>query len=121
MTTGLLMLIVQYLEALPIVYRTVLTLPNLVLVNVMACRVFRHLKLGDFMDASNETHLSSLRVDDRRDHRKTSDISAVPFPSGQHPSTNEGSPKMTMVISVERIIKQYQGGSEEKDDGKEHR
>jgi len=100
------MLILQYIEALPIVCRTVLTLPNLVLVNVMACRVFRHLKLGDFMDACNETHLSSLRVDGRRDHHKTSDVSAVPVPSGQHPSTNEDSPKVAVVISVERIIKQ---------------
>jgi len=115
------MLIVQYIEALPIVYRTVLTLPNLVLVNIMACRVFRHLKLGDFIDASTEVSRSSVRVDHREDHRGNSDIFVVPFASGQHLSKIDDSPKMNVVISAERIMKQHQDGSAGKDEEKEHR
>jgi len=117
-TTGLLMVTVQYIQALPVVYKTLFTIPNLVLMNVMACRVFRHLKLGDFVDASTINHpgvpFNSVRVDHSGD-RKTSDIS-----SGRRPSTNEDSPKTTMVILVERITEQHQDGSERKDDEKEH-
>jgi len=120
-TTGLLTVIVHYIQALPVVYRTLFTVPNLVLINVMACRVFRNIKLGDFVNASDEIQLSSLRADRREDRRRTSDIFAIPFPSGQHPSTGEDSPKMTVIISVERTMEQHQDGSEGKDDKKEHR
>jgi len=116
-TTGLFMVMVQYIQALPVVYKTLFTIPNLVLINVMACRVFRHLKLGDFVDASTINHPGipfSVGVDHSGD-RKTSDIS-----SGRRPSTNEDSPKTTMVILVERITEQHQDGSERKDDEKEH-
>jgi len=118
------MVIVQYIQALPVVYRTLFTVPNLVLINVMACRVFRHLKLGNFVDASTINHpgipFSSVRVDHSGDRRKISDFFGIFFLSGLRPSTNEDSPKMTMVISVERITEQHQNGSEGKDDEKEH-
>jgi len=45
-TTSLLTVIMLYVDAVPVVYRTMFTVPNIVLMNVMACRVFRHTKFG---------------------------------------------------------------------------
>ncbi|KDR73162.1 hypothetical protein GALMADRAFT_125223 [Galerina marginata CBS 339.88] len=45
-TTNLLTVIMLYVTAVPITYRTMFTVPNITLMNIMACRVFRNTKLG---------------------------------------------------------------------------
>jgi len=45
-TSNLLTLIMLYVHAVPVAYRTMFTVPNIVIMNVMGCRVFRNTKLG---------------------------------------------------------------------------
>jgi hypothetical protein len=43
---NLLVPITHYISAIPIAYRIILVVPSVGLTNIMACRVFRHTKLG---------------------------------------------------------------------------
>jgi hypothetical protein len=45
MICNLLVLIMDYLD-ISVVYRTIFLIPSVALTNIMACRVFRHTKLG---------------------------------------------------------------------------
>ncbi|KAF9567211.1 hypothetical protein CPC08DRAFT_617773, partial [Agrocybe pediades] len=45
-STNLLTVIMLYAGSVPITYRTMFTVPNIALMNIMACRVFRNTKLG---------------------------------------------------------------------------
>ncbi|KAJ3500336.1 hypothetical protein NLJ89_g9846 [Agrocybe chaxingu] len=56
-------LIIYYNESIPIVYRTSLTMPNIMLMNVMACRVFRRTKFGIYRETTvvqNELTLPTI-------------------------------------------------------------
>ncbi|PPQ64454.1 hypothetical protein CVT24_008464 [Panaeolus cyanescens] len=55
-TTGLTAVIILFIPGIPShVTRTMLTVPNLTLMNIMACRVFRKTKFGMFREASLST------------------------------------------------------------------
>ncbi|KAF8898069.1 hypothetical protein CPB84DRAFT_1748075 [Gymnopilus junonius] len=47
-TTNLMTVIMLYIGTVPITYRTMFTVPNITLMNIMACRVFRNTKFGIF-------------------------------------------------------------------------
>ncbi|KAG5652375.1 hypothetical protein H0H81_005237 [Sphagnurus paluster] len=47
-TSNVINAVVNCTHAVPIAYRLVLTIFNVVLTNIMACHVFRHIKFGDF-------------------------------------------------------------------------
>jgi len=47
-STSLMTVIMLYLHGVPAVYKTMFTIPNIVVMNMMACRVFRNTRLGDF-------------------------------------------------------------------------
>uniref|UniRef100_A0A8H7XNM8 Uncharacterized protein n=1 Tax=Psilocybe cubensis TaxID=181762 RepID=A0A8H7XNM8_PSICU len=47
-TSNLLTVVLMALPSLPVTYRTMLAGPNIMLMNIMACRVFRKTKLGLF-------------------------------------------------------------------------
>jgi len=50
-TTSLLTVVLQYLPTVPIVCRTLFSLLNIVLMNIMACRVYRNTKFGIFRES----------------------------------------------------------------------
>jgi len=54
-TTSLMTVIMLYVSSVPITYRTMFTVPNIALMNIMACRVFRHTKFGMFRETSIST------------------------------------------------------------------
>jgi hypothetical protein len=53
MVFNLLVLIMTFPHSIPIVYHTLFLVPSAVITNIMACRVFRHTKLGLDTEASN--------------------------------------------------------------------
>ncbi|KAF9043113.1 hypothetical protein BJ165DRAFT_1529231 [Panaeolus papilionaceus] len=65
-TTNLMTVIMLYIEAVPITYRTMFTVPNIALMNIMACRVFRNTKFGVFRETSISTsRMNSTNPADR--------------------------------------------------------
>jgi len=53
-TTSLMSVIIFYIKSVPMVYRTMFPIPNLVLMNIMACRVYRNTKFGIFREATTQ-------------------------------------------------------------------
>ncbi|KAF4609851.1 hypothetical protein D9613_010431 [Agrocybe pediades] len=49
-TTSLMTVIMLYIKAVPVSYQTMFTVPNIMLMNIMACRVFRNTKFGIFRE-----------------------------------------------------------------------
>ncbi|KAF8965461.1 hypothetical protein BDZ97DRAFT_1998710 [Flammula alnicola] len=47
--------IIFYIKSIPLVYRSILGIPNLTLINVMACRVFRKTKFGAYRESMGIT------------------------------------------------------------------
>ncbi|CAA7267685.1 unnamed protein product [Cyclocybe aegerita] len=47
-TTNLLTAVIFFFDSIPAGYRTMLIIPNIVLTNIMACRVYRRTKLGHY-------------------------------------------------------------------------
>ncbi|KAF8898041.1 hypothetical protein CPB84DRAFT_1781224 [Gymnopilus junonius] len=55
--------IIFYIDSIPLVYRTIFSIPNITLVNVMACRVYRRTKSGVYMENTTiELPLSFIRT-----------------------------------------------------------
>ncbi|TFK19029.1 hypothetical protein FA15DRAFT_660246 [Coprinopsis marcescibilis] len=59
--SNLLTVVMIYMTSLPATYRTIFSAPNIMLINVMACRVFRHTKFGVFKQSTftNSTMLAT--------------------------------------------------------------
>ncbi|KAG2004260.1 hypothetical protein CC2G_002832 [Coprinopsis cinerea AmutBmut pab1-1] len=59
--SNLLTVIMIYMSSLPATYRTIFSAPNIMLINVMACRVFRHTKFAAFRESTftNSTSLAT--------------------------------------------------------------
>ncbi|KAH9475833.1 hypothetical protein JR316_0011393 [Psilocybe cubensis] len=55
---NLAVLVIFYMESIPLVYRTLLGLPEFTLMNVMACRVYRKTKCGIYFENTTLDHLS---------------------------------------------------------------
>jgi len=55
--------IMLYAGNVPITYRTMFTVPNIALMNIMACRVFRNTKLGLNREASSFFNSKASRTD----------------------------------------------------------
>ena len=55
-TVGLTFLSVTFItiESIPAVYRSAVGIPNIMLVNVMACRVYRNTKFGIFKETTSD-------------------------------------------------------------------
>lgn len=60
-SVGLLTVAMLYVPGIPPVYRTMFTVPNIALMNIMACRVFRNTRFGKI---GNIEILSTLKVSD---------------------------------------------------------
>jgi hypothetical protein len=52
-------IVMSYINALPIAYRTILAYPAVALMNIMACRIFRNTKLGRFNVGASTTYSPS--------------------------------------------------------------
>lgn len=48
----LMLVIMEYIHTVPAVYKTLFSIPNHVLMHMMASRVFQHIKLGHFSQGS---------------------------------------------------------------------
>ncbi|KAF8961492.1 hypothetical protein BDZ97DRAFT_1828505, partial [Flammula alnicola] len=94
LTTGLLSVILLFIPASP-AYKILFTLPNVVLMHIMACRVFRNTKFGRFKEASISTTqlrftavgnrttgpgipLSLARQARRRSDSNTQEVNSIP-------------------------------------------
>jgi len=55
--------IMLYIKDVPVSYRTMFTVPNIMLMNIMACRVFRNTKLGVFHENTFNTCKSTIKED----------------------------------------------------------
>lgn len=80
-TTNLSTLILMYIKSLPNGYRIMLAGPNVMLMNIMACRVFRKTKLGPLSYGTPQSVLSISNIvmapiDNRDDSRMHSMVSS---------------------------------------------
>ncbi|KAH9475853.1 hypothetical protein JR316_0011413 [Psilocybe cubensis] len=62
-STNLLTLILMLIHPVPEAYRTMLAGPNIMLMNVMACRVYRKTKLGLFANSTTQSSLPTFRTE----------------------------------------------------------
>ncbi|KAF9045141.1 hypothetical protein BJ165DRAFT_1528051 [Panaeolus papilionaceus] len=81
-TSNLVVVIMFYIDAVPPVYRSMFTVPNVALMNIMACRVFRKTKFGVF----RETTVSSSQWT-RSIQGRTPNGFPLPIRSGPHITT----------------------------------
>jgi len=94
-TTNLLTVIMLYIYAVPITYRTMFTVPNITLMNIMACRVFRHTKFGMF----KETSISSNKLMSRGE---TTPSSVIPLAFRKGNSQNRTAvPEVEITKTIE--------------------
>jgi hypothetical protein len=98
------------INSFPVVYRTMFMVPNTMLMNVMACRVFRNTRFGDgFTESTTATRPSGCRPAPN----DTLPISAISF---REPYTN---PSATRALSlVSETDNQSTGGRGTIDDEK---
>jgi hypothetical protein len=98
------------INSFPVVYRTMFMVPNTMLMNVMACRVFRNTKFGDgFTESTTDTAPNGRGPAPNH----TLPISAISF---REPYTN---PSATRALSlVSEIDNQSTGGRDTIDDEK---
>ncbi|KAF8154858.1 hypothetical protein B0H34DRAFT_718261 [Crassisporium funariophilum] len=104
-TLNLLTVIMLYISSVPITYRTMFTVPNITLMNIMACRVFRNTKFGVF----RETMISSSKMMSRDD--RTTAPSVIPLSlrkgpnqsrAGDHDITLDSNGGVAITKTVER-------------------
>lgn len=110
MTTSIMTVIMLYISAVPVAYRTMFTVPNIVLMNIMACRVFRNTKFGHFRESEISTNgMSTLGIDNKR----TANGSVTIPLSAMRMRTTGGHPSHTLQtmdlpgIEVTRTIEQH--------------
>ena len=51
------------IQSIPIVYRSAIGIPNIMLINVMACRVYRNTKFGIFKETTSDFVLPTQTTD----------------------------------------------------------
>lgn len=59
-STNLLTVVLMLIHPVPEVYRTMLAGPNVMLMNIMACRVFRKTKLGLFASTTTQSTIPTM-------------------------------------------------------------
>ncbi|KDR73143.1 hypothetical protein GALMADRAFT_72738 [Galerina marginata CBS 339.88] len=94
-STSLLTVIMLYVSSVPIAYRTMFTVPNIMLMNIMACRVFRNTKFGLFRE--NTISTSKMRS---KDDRTTASIIPLSLTGN---SRGKGQASDTTVINMDGI------------------
>jgi hypothetical protein len=80
-TTNLMTVIMLYVSSVPITYRTMFSVPNIALMNIMACRVFRNTKFGVF----RETSISTSRMGTAKDGDRSASV--IPLSLRKTPHT----------------------------------
>ncbi|CAA7262456.1 unnamed protein product [Cyclocybe aegerita] len=103
-TTNLLTVVVFYFHFVPVVYRAMFAVPNAVLMNIMACRVYRRTKNARYQNSKN----SSINLGSAL---KTSD-SLIPlsFTSKRNAHSTSGP---VGVIEVLKTVEQHDDRSED--------
>lgn len=95
------------IDTLPIVYRTMFVVPNVMLMNVMACRVFRNTKFGN--QFTEPTIPSAPRRGPAPNHAIS--VSAIAF---EEPSTNSSITHALTLISESDSQSRVDRGAVEK-------
>jgi len=81
-----------------LVYRTMFTIPNLVLINIMACRVYRKIKFGSFKGSQISTNVITNNMMFNADPSKGSGMeNVVSFGAQTTRRTKEISPDIQLV------------------------
>jgi len=109
--------VMLYLDDVPVVYRTMFTIPNIVVMNMMACRVFRNTRLGDFqqalvVDFNIVTILSREGRNDRNGLRSTATIPLGPIHfrnEDERPKTDQSGISIDVSIQSEHHIDEKSG------------
>ena len=114
--------IMLYIRGVPAVYRTMFTIPNIVVMNMMACRVFRNTRLADFQQSlivNSNTVLSREGRNNRSGPRSipTIPLGPIQFRNGdERTKTNQST--MSIEVSIqsehhvdEKSLQQGYGGS----------
>ncbi|KDR72732.1 hypothetical protein GALMADRAFT_228998 [Galerina marginata CBS 339.88] len=101
--SGLLTLIMQFIPSVPAAYQTMFVAPNAVLMNVMACRVFRNTKFGRFRE--NTTSTSKIGLQEPSNAKPLIPLSFIRGSRGQRPTSN-GTTFDASVIDVTKAVDQ---------------
>jgi hypothetical protein len=112
---NLLALLTHYLPVIPIAYRIILLIPSVALTNIMACRVFRHTKLGLSTEVHNistmfpQSHRTvPIFFNSQRGGQTTGSIpgSEILHASGIHDTDNEEVPSGNSAEKLPRLSKE---------------
>ena len=114
--------IMLYIRGVPAVYRTMFTIPNIVIMNMMACRVFRNTRLADFQQSLIVNSNIVLSREGRNNRSGPRSIPTIPlgpiqFRNGdERTKTNQST--MSIEVSIqsehhvdEKSLQQGYGGS----------
>jgi len=107
-TTTLMTVIMMYLPGVPAIYHIVLTMPNMMLMNVMASRVFRNTKLQVGQFKQSLIGMSALKSSNRRPI-STSLIHQGPFQIKNRDDETKGN-QSTVPIEVKIRVESQQEG-----------
>lgn len=99
----------QQLHGVPAVYKTMFTVPNIVVMNMMACRVFRNTRLGDFKELliANSNFMLSQEGRNTRNRPRTANfpLGTLQFRNGdERTKTNQSMMSTEFPIHSERHI-----------------
>ncbi|KAF9045140.1 hypothetical protein BJ165DRAFT_1475549 [Panaeolus papilionaceus] len=98
-TTNLVAVIMFYINVVPPTYRSMFTVPNVALMNIMACRVFRKTKFGVFREVTISTSHST-----KVSRGRTPNGFALPIRSAPHITTEVITDRDYDTIDITRSI-----------------
>jgi len=110
-TTNLMTVIMLYITTVPITYRTMFTVPNIALMNIMACRVFRNTKFGFI----RETTISTSKIGSQTE-RTAASVIPLSLRKGSNPSHTvlENTRSVGRGVEITKTVEQdYDGSSKE--------
>ncbi|KAJ3511793.1 hypothetical protein NLJ89_g3893 [Agrocybe chaxingu] len=104
-STNLLTVVVFFLKTVPVVYRTMFVVPNVMLMNIMACRVFRRTKFGLYRE---KTSINTSGVNSKSNDT----IIPLSFISNSHPNGRLGRGRSNTIggIEVTKTVEQRTDG-----------
>ncbi|KAF9045136.1 hypothetical protein BJ165DRAFT_1611317 [Panaeolus papilionaceus] len=102
--TNLPTVIMFYLRAVPPTYRTMFSVPNLALMNIMACRVFRNTKFGVF----NADSISTTMVGTKGAKRNTIIPRALTFRTADDDDNTDNGKHPQLKVHIDTIVERVE-------------
>jgi len=105
-TTALMTVIMMYLRAVPAVYHIVLATPNMMLMNMMASRVFRNTKFGRYRQSQQSQQSATSAITFKSTNKGPSRTAPIPLESFQLKNRDDETreTQSTMPIEVKILV-----------------